>query len=328
MGDKNLANIDLSGLCIGSDILDQLNKATEKIAGGGTKNRRISLRGRKFRLLVNGEQISVSKSDDIHMIVVSAGSISRTYYEGVYDADVAARPTCWSTDTSTNKPALDVPSDSVQSKSCLDCPNNIKGSGQGNSRACRYDQRLAILLENDVDNIYQLKLPATSIFGDADGSSMPLMAYTRFLQAQNIPIMAILTKAYFDEDADVPKLYFSPVRALTAEELANVVAKMNSPEAEKVISMTVALSEGSVKKLAAPEPENDDEDEDEEVVEVVKPTNKKKTKKKAKVVVEDEDEDEDEEVEEPSKFKGKGSPSEDDDDEDDDLANIASKFLD
>tara|TARA_R110000787_G_scaffold18717_4_gene57047 strand:- start:588 stop:1562 length:975 start_codon:yes stop_codon:yes gene_type:complete len=323
MGDKNLASIDLSGL--GSDILDQLNKATQRIAGGGTKNRRISLRGSKFRLLVNGEQISVSKDDSLNMIIVSAGSISRTYYEGVYDANVAVRPSCWSTDTASNKPASDVPKDSVQAKSCLDCPNNIKGSGQGNSRACRYDQRLAVLLENDADNIYQLKLPATSIFGDASGSDMPLMAYTRFLQAQNIPIMAVLTKVSFDEDSDVPKLLFHPERGLTPAEINNVVTKMDSPEAEKAISMTVALAEGSIKKLEAPEDE--DEDEDEEVVEVVKPTKKKKTKKKAKVVVEEEEEDEDEEVEEPSKFKGKGSPSDDEDDEDDDLDALASKFL-
>ena len=71
-------------------------------------------------------------------------------------------PTCWSSDTDKPDDNVDAP----QASRCADCEQNVKGSGKGESRACRYSQKIAVSLEEDMDNVYQMQLPATSIFGD------------------------------------------------------------------------------------------------------------------------------------------------------------------
>jgi hypothetical protein len=55
----------------------------------------------------------------------------------------------------------------------------------------------------------------------------------------------------FDTKAESPKLFFKPVRWLTEDEYATVVAQGNSPEAQRAVVMTVAQADG-VKPKAAP----------------------------------------------------------------------------
>ena len=86
----------------------------------------------------------------------------------------------------------------MQAARCMDCPQNIKGSGQGESRACRFSQRLAVLLEGAMDTVYQLQLPATSIFGEAKDGKMGMQAYAKYLKAHKTPSIAVVTQAYFD----------------------------------------------------------------------------------------------------------------------------------
>jgi len=64
---------------------------------------------------------------------------------------------------------------------------NVKGSGQGESKACRFSQRLAVVFANDIGgDVMQLQLAATSIFGKEEGDKRPLQAYARYLAAQNV----------------------------------------------------------------------------------------------------------------------------------------------
>lgn len=238
-----------------SDIFKKLAAVNDNLLsgqGGGTTTRRISVKGGKFREIVNGEQIHVSKEDSMNVIVINAAPISRTYYEGTYDPNKISAPKCWSSDS--EKPDSAVPEDQVQARACRDCPQNIKGSGQGNSRACRFGQRLAIAIEGKLDTVYQLQLAATSIFGDAVDGKMPMGAYARYLRANNMPVSAIVTQMYFDESSEVPKLYFKPVRPLTEEELGEVVKLMDSPEVERAITLTVAQTDKLIAsdKPAAP----------------------------------------------------------------------------
>ena len=146
---------------VNSDLFKALQEMNKTLAGGGGGGgKRISIKGNKFRMIVGGEQVSVSKSDEINIVVVNAAPVSRTFYEGSYDSNNPSAPSCWSTDTRV--PAPEVPAAQRKAASCAQCPMNIKGSGQGNSRACRFNQRLAITLEGKPDEVYQLQLPATS----------------------------------------------------------------------------------------------------------------------------------------------------------------------
>jgi len=228
-----------------SDLFKELASVNEKLLSGSAESvttRRISIKGGKFRQMVNGEQISVSKDSEMNIVIVDAAPISRTYYAGSYDPNNATPPACWSSDSRTKKPDDSVPEDTRQASSCNNCPQDIKGSGQGNSRACRFGQRIAVAIEGDMDNVYQLQLPATSIFGEA-GDKMPMGAYIRKLAAHKTPAAAIVTTMYFDDEAEVPKLFFKPARPLTEDELKAVLELRASEECKRAVEYTVAQTD-------------------------------------------------------------------------------------
>lgn len=239
-GNNPLANSDLF------KALKEMNKTLAGGGGGGGK--RISIKGGKFRMIVGGEQVSVSKDDSMNIVVVNAAPVSRTFYEGTYDPNTPAAPSCWSTDTRV--PAPEVPVAQRKASSCAQCPMNIKGSGQGNSRACRFNQRLAITLEGKPNEVYQLQLPATSIFGEADGKKMGMQAYAKFLAAHDTPIIAVMSQMYFDENSETPKLFFTAVRPLDEAEFKAAVAAKDSEEAIDAITLTVSQTDGVQKKSA------------------------------------------------------------------------------
>jgi hypothetical protein len=128
----------------------------------------------------------------------------------------------------------------------MSCPQNIKGSGQGDSRACRYNQRLAVLLEGDIEgDIFQLQIPATSIFGSADqGQKMPMQAFARFLAQYKIPVGAVVTELRFDTGSATPKLTFSATRPLTEAEYQQCKDRGLEDEAKRAVTMTVSQTDG------------------------------------------------------------------------------------
>ena len=80
---------------VSNDLFKQLQEVDDNLAGGssGLKTHRISLRGGRFRELVNGEQVNVKNDGFLNVIVVNAAKISRTYYAGQYDAENPSAPT-------------------------------------------------------------------------------------------------------------------------------------------------------------------------------------------------------------------------------------------
>ncbi len=227
---------------VSSDLFKQLQEADDNLAGGGGGgSNRISLRGGRFREMVSGEQVNVKSDGMLNVIIVNAAKLSRTFYQGAYDPENPAPPACWSPDTQA--PSSDVPAETRQASRCMDCPQNIKGSGQGESRACRYNQRIAVLLEGKMDTVYQLQLPATSIFGEAKDGKMGMQAYAKYLKAHKTPSIAVVTQMYFDENSDTPKLFFKPARPLTEEELQQAVAMKDSEDAIKAITLTVSQTD-------------------------------------------------------------------------------------
>ena len=226
-----------------SDLFKQLQDTDDNLSGGtgGGGARRISLRGGRFREMVGGEQVNVKSDGFLNVVILNAAKLSRTYYSGAYDAENPSAPTCWSADTQA--PASEVPADQRQASRCMDCPQNIKGSGQGESRACRFNQRIAVFLEGNMDEVYQLQLPATSIFGDAKDGKMGMQAYAKYLKAHKTPSIAVVTQITFDENSATPKLLFKAVRPLSEEELQQAVASKDSEDANKAITLTVSQTD-------------------------------------------------------------------------------------
>lgn len=227
---------------------------TEKIAGSGG-NRRISIEGNVFREIIGGKEVRVSEDRAMQIVIVNAAAVSRTFYAGTYVKGQKAKPTCWSSDTQS--PDAAVPEDQRQAKFCKDCPQNIKGSAaQGDGRACRYAQRVAIVLASDGgvdDKVYQLNLPATSVFGDADGQKMPLQAYGRYLKAHNTHVISVVTEVRFDPAGQM-KLVFKPLRPLNEGELKTVLALRDHPDTTKAITMTVSQMDQAEGEESAPAP--------------------------------------------------------------------------
>ena len=278
MSNKEVSSLFENNALVNSDLYKSLQDTNDKLGGGsfGT-TRRISLKGGKFRNLVNGDQVSVSNNDTLNVVIIDAAPVSRTFYDGEYNPEVVTAPTCWSSDTDKPDDNVDAP----QAGRCADCEQNVKGSGKGESRACRYSQKIAVSLEEDMDNVYQMQLPATSIFGDTKEGKMPMQAYARFLKAHNTPVIAVVTEMKFDENSSVPKLFFSPSRPLEEVELNKAVASVESDATKNAIEMRVFDTDKNKKP------------KEEVVVERVP------RKKKAAPVVEEVEEAE--EVEEPAK---------------------------
>jgi hypothetical protein len=231
----------------------ELSETAKALTGGGVGNstQRISIKGGVFRLLAGGKEIAAIDERFLDVIIVKAApKVSRIFYAKSYDGDNITGPDCWSNDG--ERP--DASAENKQGTTCMSCPQNIAGSGQGNSRACRYQQRLAVVLENNIEGaVLQLTLPATSVFGKEDGDKRPLQAFARNLAMQNPPISPemIVTRMKFDTKAEAPKLHFAPNRWLTPEEYEIVKAQGESDEAKRAVVMTVAASDG-VKPAPAP----------------------------------------------------------------------------
>lgn len=217
--------------------------ATTKALAGGGGGKRISIKGSVFRLVVDGQQIAERDERFMDVVVVAAApAVNRTFYKGAYQEGVVSSPDCYSQDGVT--PAAD--SVERQSNSCSNCPQNVAGSGQNNSRACRYSQRIAVVLDNDMDgDVFQLTLPAQSIFGKPEGDGkMPLQAYAKHLAGHNVPITAVVTEMRFDTKAATPKLTFKAKRALSEDEYQVVKRQGNTNDAKQAITLTVSQMDG------------------------------------------------------------------------------------
>lgn len=287
-----------SNSLVSGDLFESLQKLNQNLMGGGGGSGvpRISIRGGRFRQIEGGEQVAVSSDSSMNIVIVNAAPISRMFYADPYDAEKAVPPACWSRDGKI--PATDVTEEGRQSDTCDNCPQNIKGSGNGESRACKYQQRVAVCLEGDYKKVFQLQLPATSIFGDAAGNNMPMGAYAKLLNAHNTPAAAIVTEMFFDENSDTPKLFFKPLRPLEESELKEVLEISQSEQAFKAIEMTVAQVDGVVAKpkaeepkpaLEKPKPKTKPEPVEEEVQEPMPEPVKSSKKKEVDPEPEDED---------------------------------------
>jgi hypothetical protein len=230
--------------------LDDTTKAL--MGGGGGGSKRISIEGGVWHLLVNGKEIAQKEERNLNAVIIAASpKVSRTFYAGVYKKGQSTAPDCWSANGDYPDSAVKEP----QAKSCATCPQNVKGSGSGETRACRFSQRLAVVLDNDIGgDVFQLTLPSTSIFGEGETGKWPLQMYAKMIGSKGVPITAVVTEMRFDTSSSTPKITFKPVRFLESNEIQTAIEQGKSDAAQKAITMTVAQADG-VQKLAAPAPQ-------------------------------------------------------------------------
>lgn len=209
----------------------------------GQGGNRIGLKGNRFRQVINGKEEGVWDENYLDVIILGAvPAISRVYYEGAYEQDVKAAPTCYSADGIA--PPDDVKN--KQSDKCATCPQNQKGSKiiNGNKiKACGFFQRLIVMLAGDLEGVtYRLDVKSMGIFGEshANVNKYNIRDYTKFVSNRGVDVAQIVTRLSFDTDSSVPKLLFQPSRFIEADEFAVVSEKVRSKEVEQmlVINMT------------------------------------------------------------------------------------------
>lgn len=226
--------------------VDELTKSL----GGAGGMKRISLRGGVFRMMVNGEEIAKNESRSMNIVVVNGTKhVARKYYAGGYTPGESAPPNCWSNDGVTPDASIEAP----QHANCEGCPQNIKGSGQGESRACRYEKRLAVVLADDIKgSVYQLILPSKSYFGKGDQDHMPFEQYAKYVASQGYNINMIVTEMKFDSDSESPKLTFKPIGFLNKDQWEAAKLQGGTPEAKSAVVQTASQADSKPKSIAAP----------------------------------------------------------------------------
>jgi hypothetical protein len=227
-----------------------------------------------FKRMINGEQIGNAIRGEFNAIIVDAlPKVSRTFYAGKYDPNAKATlPDCWS--NLGDKP--EASASNKQHSNCADCPQNVKGSGDNGGRACRFQRRIAILIAGDpTGEVYQFNVPAKSLFGKGNGNVHPFESYVKYLLGNGESPDTVVTNISYDLNADSMELLFTPLRGISDEEYALVVAAQADPETKKYVQLTVsaAAADAAAKPAAKVEPkpepkpavtrseEPDDEDE-------------------------------------------------------------------
>jgi len=255
-----MSNITL----LNQDLPDFLQTAgvsdlTKQLAGK-TGVKRIVPKNGIFRKVVGGEEMGKVKGNLNVVIVNASPKVGRIFYAKQWSPDAEpTAPDCFSNDGASP----DAGSVNKQSERCDTCAQNIKGSGMGNSKACRYSRRIAMVLEEDFGTslegeVYQLNLASKSLFGDSVGDNThPFESYTKYLSNNGKSLDYIVTQLSFNEDNDNQSILFTPVRFINKAEyeITNKAAVL--PEVQKMVVMTPyqADASGRAPKLEAPKAE-------------------------------------------------------------------------
>jgi len=254
---------------LSADRVGGLTDLAKSLSSGGATTRRIQTNTNgTFKRIVNGEQIGNAVRGEINVIILHAlPKVSRTYYANKYDPN--AKPTlpdCWSNLGDTPEAG----GSNKQATSCTVCPQNVKGSGENGGKACRYQRRIAVLVEGDATGeVYQFNVPAKSLFGKGVGNVHPFESYKNFLSENGESIDRVVTNISFDSNASTMELLFTPVRNITRDEEQQVIPAQARPETKAYTMLTVAQVDRVTtlpSPVVAPVISRSDEPEDEEPV--------------------------------------------------------------
>ena len=223
---------------------------------GNTGTKRIVPKNGIFRKEIGGKEMGKVKGDLNVIIVNSSPKVGRIFYAAQWTPDAKpVPPDCFSNDG--NVP--DAGSANKQADRCDSCPQNIKGSGMGNSKACRYSRRIAVLLEDDFGTalegeVYQMNLASKSLFGESPSATEHVFeSYVKYLGNNGKSLDWYITKLSFNENNDNQSVLFTPVRFINKGEYA-VTSKV-APETQKLVVMTPYQADASGRaKLPAPAP--------------------------------------------------------------------------
>jgi len=193
----------LKALIDSGDVQDDASN----LVGSVSSVPRISLKGQKFRLIVDGEEKEIIK-DSMHVVILGSQPdmprlMAKTYYEGDYNPNDSGPPDCSSSDGISPDDWIVSP----VSEKCHNCPKNKWGSAISKlsgkkAKACRDSKRLFIVKPTEITDgtIYTVNVTVSSL--------KALSEYGKFLSEHKLPMSAVITTLTLADDSDFPRLEF------------------------------------------------------------------------------------------------------------------------
>lgn len=194
---------------------------SEALAGISSKIPRVSLRGRKFRLIVEGEEI-IKPSDELEVVILAVepekGRMVKTFYIKGYTSGDSEPPTCSSVDGKYPDAWISDP----QHTNCAQCPKNAFGSATSQagkpSKACKDSKRLYVAIPETKANsglglgiggtVFTLGIPVTSLnslseFGKTiakNGYPLPAVIVSLEMVDSEYPQVEFKFKGFLDQE--------------------------------------------------------------------------------------------------------------------------------
>ena len=246
---------------INEDLPDFLQSAgvsalTKQLAGKSGVKRIVPKNG-IFRKTVGGEEMGKVKGSLDVIIVNASPAVGRIFYAKAWTPDAEpTAPDCFSNDGRTP----DAGAENPQSERCDTCQQNIKGSGMGNSKSCRYSRRIAMVLKGDFGTslegeVYQMNLASKSLFGEGAGENTHTFEnYSKYLSNNGKSLDYVVTQISFNEENDNQSVLFTPTGYINKAQYAVTSEVAKKPDVLKMVVMTPYQADmaGKQAKLEAP----------------------------------------------------------------------------
>jgi hypothetical protein len=202
---------------------------------------RVSLRGREFRFIENGEEIAKFR-DSIDIIILGVepdqGRMIKTFYAKGYQPGVKEPPTCSSDDGIAPSPWVN----EKQAQSCQTCPKNVFGSATSPTgkatKACRDSKRIWIVLANDPKPIEERTMFGMNV---TVASLKSFSEHGRMLASQGQgPAVCVTTATMLD--TEFPQVEFSLKAWLPVEQVGYTLKASNERPWKMFSSAGLALA--------------------------------------------------------------------------------------
>ncbi len=227
-------------------------------AHAGTGFPVMSIKGKNFTVVRDGERTVLTKEVDGEMIAVPSIEVvlvkankgtSKVFYMKGYDEKAEAqKPDCFSNTGDRPDPSVAEP----QSKSCAVCPHNQWGSkigdNGGKGKACQDSVRMAIATPDLINDPYLLRVPPASIKG--------LGEYGKMLAKRGVGYNMVVTRIGFDMESPTPKLTFKPTGLLSDAAYAQVNEVIASDTVQAILG-SEGMAAAQVEAATADAPADD-----------------------------------------------------------------------
>lgn len=212
---------------------DETQRQNAGLVSATTSVPRISLKGRRFKL-INGDEEEKIQQDHLDVVILGVtpkdgNRNAKTYYKESYDPESAAPPDCSSMDGVRPDSWISNP----VHDNCAQCPMNAWGSATGLSgkraKACHDSKMLAVVKPKEIDGtVYMLKVTVSSL--------KQLTKLGKELMAMNAPMSAAVIRISF-QDTDFPAIEFKILGFLNEEVGKKAIARSNKREWDESVSL-------------------------------------------------------------------------------------------